>query len=312
MKILIAEDDLVTRKLLQKTLEDWGYEILSARNGQTAYELLIKEHVKFVIADWLMPVMDGLSLCRMIRSSKDLGYIYFIILTGMDKKEDIIKGLSIGADDYVIKPFDRDELKVRVKTGERILTLQRQLTEKNDMLENLNQKLEELARLDSLMKIGNRLSFYETIEKVHHRACRYAQGYGLIMCDIDHFKLCNDTYGHLTGDNVLRQVADSIKKTIRKSDEVFRYGGEELVIILPDQDKNYSITVAEKVRKGVAALGIENKGTECGIVTISCGVAGFDIDAHENKWEVILDHADQALYKAKNSGRNRVCSYDNK
>lgn len=312
MRILIAEDDPVTRKLLQKTLEDWGHEILSAENGQIAYDLLIKEHVKFVIADWLMPVMDGLSLCRLVRSSKDLGYVYFIILTGMDKKEDIIKGLSIGADDYVIKPFDRDELKVRVKTGERILTLQKQLTEKNEMLESLNLKLEELARLDILMEIGNRLSFYETIEKVHHRASRYGHVYGIIMCDIDHFKLCNDTYGHLAGDNVLRQVADSIKSTIRKSDEVFRYGGEELVIILPYQDKKHSIIVAEKVKEGIAALGIENIGTESGIVTISCGVAAFDIDAPENKWEVILDHADKALYQAKNSGRNRVCSYDNK
>jgi len=131
------------------------------------------------------------------------------------------------------------------------------------------------------------------------------------MCDIDHFKLCNDTYGHLAGDNVLRQVADSIKSIIRKSDEVFRYGGEEFVIILPDQDKNYSITVAEKVRESVAALRIENKGTESGIVTISCGVAAL-IWTRMKISEVLLDHADQALYQAKNSGRNRVCSYENK
>ena len=132
------------------------------------------------------------------------------------------------------------------------------------------------------------------------------------MCDIDHFKLYNDTFGHLAGDNILRRLANAIKGSIRKSDEVFRFGGEEFVIILPDQDEKCSLTVAEKVREGVAALGIENKGTERGLVTISCGVAAFDMDALENKWEVILDHADKALYQAKNSDRNRVCSYDNK
>lgn len=312
MKILIAEDETITRKLLKKTLEEWGYEILCAENGQEAYEIFIKEHVKFIIADWLMPVMDGLTLCRLIRSSNDLGYVYFIVLTGMNKKEDIIKGLSVGADDYVVKPFDRDELKVRVKAGERILTLEKQLTENNEMLQKLNVKLEELVRLDILMKIGNRLSFYETIEKVHHRAGRYEQGYGIIMCDIDHFKLYNDAYGHLAGDNVLRRVAASIKECIRKSDEVFRYGGEELVIILPNQNNNSSIAAADKVRQCVAALNIENKGSGSGLITISCGVAAFDMNDPGLKWEVILDRADKALLMAKNSGKNRVCSYDEK
>ena len=197
---------------------------------------------------------------------------------------------------------------MRVRAGERILTLEKELTEKNESLQKLNLKLEELVRLDTLTGAGNRLSFYETVEKTHHRACRYAQSYGIIMCDIDNFKLYNDTYGHLAGDNILRRVADAIKRSIRMSDDVFRYGGEEMVIIIPDQDINSTLTVAEKIREGIKSLGIEHKGTANGILTISCGVAAFDMEKLENRWEEILEDADKALYRAKSAGRNRSCS----
>lgn len=307
MRILVVEDDPVSRKLLQKTLEGWGYEIITAENGQKALDIIMNENLKFVVADWMMPIMDGLTLCRMLRSSKDKGYVYFIMLTGKDKKEDIIEGLKAGVDDYVVKPFDRSELQVRVRAGERILTLEKELTEKNESLQRLNIKLEELVRLDTLTGAGNRLSFYETVEKTHHRACRYAYSYGIIMCDIDNFKLYNDTYGHLPGDNVLRRVADSIKRSIRMSDDVFRYGGEEMVIIIPDQDLNSTLTVAEKIRGGIESLGIEHKGTANGILTISCGVAAFDMEKLENRWEDILEDADKALYRAKSAGKNRSC-----
>ncbi len=310
MRILIAEDDMITRKLLQKTLEEWGYDVLSAEDGQKALELFLKENVKFVVADWMMPVMDGLTLCRMIRSKKESGYVYFILLTGKDKKEDIIEGLKAGADDYVTKPFERNELQVRIKAGERILTLEKELTDRSEMLNMLNQKLEELVRMDTVTGIGNRLSFYEHIEKAHHRSCRYACSYGIIMCDIDNFKLYNDTYGHLAGDNVLRAVASSIKNSLRMSDDIFRYGGEEIVLILPEQNLDSTMIAAEKIRKGVEALGIKNEKTEKGILTISCGVAAFDVDAHDNRWEDILDKADKAMYQAKSLGRNAVCVYD--
>lgn len=309
MKILIVEDDAISRKLLQKTLEGWGYTILTAENGQEAWDIFKNEKIKFIIADWLMPVMDGVVLCRNIRSSETSGYVYFILLTGKGKKEDIINGLDAGADDYVVKPFDREELKVRVRAGERILKLEKELTEKNEMLYKLNFKLEELLRLDVLMNIGNRLSFYETIRKVHHRACRYAHGYSIIMCDIDYFKMYNDTYGHIEGDNVLKAVAVSIKRSLRVSDDIFRYGGEEVVIVLPDQDMEGTIAVAERIRKDIEDMRIENKGGINGVLTISCGVAGFDSEKLDDKWEGILDQADKALYMAKAAGRNRVFSY---
>lgn len=309
MKILIADDDLISRRLLKKTLEDWGHEVLAVENGREAWDNLQKSDAKFVIIDRMMPLIDGITLCRKIRLSKVSGYIYIILLTSMGRKEDIIEGLKAGADDYIIKPFDRDELNVRVRTGVRILNLEKELIEKNEKLEILNINLEKLVRLDPLMEIGNRRNFYESIEKIHLRASRYKDCYGIIMCDIDNFKFYNDTYGHLSGDSVLKMVADSIKHTLRKSDDIFRYGGEEIVILLPEQNRENTVLTAERIRKDIEGLNIVLKSDTKGILTISCGVMVFNKENIETKWETILDFADKALYKAKSNGRNQVFAY---
>ncbi len=311
-KILIAEDDLISRRLLQKTLEQWGYEVTQAKDGQEAWEALQKEDIRLVIADWIMPGIDGITLCRNIRESKMPGYVYFILLTGKDTKEDMIKGLESGADDYVTKPFDRNELQVKVRAGERIIELERELTQKHEELNKLNLVLEELIRIDPLMNIGNRRSFYECIDKVHNRAYRYAYNYGIIMCDIDDFKAYNDIYGHLPGDNILKTVADSIKTTMRMSDDIFRFGGEEIVVILPEQDIATTLLAAERIRKAVESLDIEHKGSKSGKLTVSCGVSACfttECKGDSKKWEIVLDHADQALYKAKEAGKNKVSTY---
>jgi two-component system cell cycle response regulator len=308
MRVLIAEDDLVARRLLQKTLESWGYTVFTAENGRQAWEILQSEDLKLIIADWIMPVMDGITLCQKIRSSGIHGYVYFILLTGRHKKEDIVRGLEAGADDYVAKPFERDELKVRVRAGERIIRLEKELREKNETLRRLNVRLEELAGIDPLMGIGNRRTFHKIIEKVHHRADRYSQGYSIIMCDIDNFKSYNDVYGHLAGDQILKTVAAEIRKSVRASDEVFRFGGEEIVVVaVPEQDLEGTVAAAERMRRNVESLGLEHKGSGSGIVTISCGAALFDGRCGDNRWEMVLARADRALYEAKEAGKNRVC-----
>lgn len=312
MKVLIADDDPVTRQFLKKTLDGWGEEAVAVDNGEEAWNAFLTHRPNIVIADWIMPGISGLDLCSRIRSSGTGGYVYFILITGKGKKEDIIAGLDAGADDYVTKPFEPDELRVRLRVGERIVNFEKQIREKNSELISLNAKLEEIARLDPLLEIGNRRSLYETIRRVHHRACRYLHVYGLIMCDIDNFKLYNDTYGHLAGDNVLKSVTNSIKKCLRLSDYVFRYGGEEILIVLPDQDMETSVKAAERIRKAVESLGIEHRGCDKGIVTVSCGVGAFDIRDAGNKWEELLDRADKALYMAKTIGKNVVCSYPEK
>ena len=307
MKILIVEDDPVTRKLLKKSLEGWGHETIAVDSGKKAWESFLAHPVNFIIADWVMPGMDGLDLCSRIRSSEATGYVYFVLLTGKGRKEEIIEGLNAGADDYMTKPFELDELRVRLRVGERILNFERQISQKNRELVSLNSRLEELARLDPLMGIGNRRSLYETIEKVHQRACRYAEVYGIIMCDIDNFKMYNDTYGHLAGDSVLRAVADSGRKCLRISDYVFRYGGEEIVIVLPGQDIDKSVKVARRIKEKVESLRIEHRGCDKGTLTVSCGVAAFDMQDKDGKWETLLERADNALYMAKTSGKNAVC-----
>jgi diguanylate cyclase (GGDEF)-like protein len=306
MKILIVEDDLVSRRLLRKMLEQWGYEVTSAKNGRDAWEIYQNDEFKYVVADWMMPVMDGLELCRKIRATNNKGYVYFILLTSKDKKADLIEGLEAGADDYVIKPFDREELKVRTRAGERILKLEKELMQKNEELGKLNVRLSEIAMIDPLLEIGNRRSFYNSIERAHYNAFRYSQKYGMIMCDIDNFKSYNDTYGHMKGDQVLKKVADAVSHGLRLSDNVFRFGGEEFVIVLPDQTLEGTVKVAERIRKAVEDLKIEHKCADSGILTISCGVASFTDTDRQEKWEDVLNRADQALYTAKESGRNQV------
>ncbi len=306
MKILVVEDNLVSRTLLQKTLDNRGHEIVTAEDGQQALEILSRGGVKLVIADWMLPGLDGLDLCRKIRQNSDDGYVYFIMLTGKDQKNEIIEGLEVGADDYVTKPFDIEELKVRIRAGERILNLEKELTEKNQRLLQFNNRLEALASIDPLMEIGNRRSFYTTIAKVHDRACRYSQPYGLAICDIDCFKAYNDTYGHMAGDRVLKSAAQAIKETIRTSDEVFRFGGEELVIIMPNQDLEAMKIAAERIKNALSDLEIEHRGSPSGKLSASFGTAVFNDSSAANRWEDILDQADKALYRAKAAGRNRV------
>ncbi len=306
MKILIVEDDLVSRRLLQEMLEGWGHDVQCAENGEEAWRIFRKGDFKFVIADWMMPVMDGVELCCKIRGKNNSGYVYFILLTGKDKKEDLIEGLDGGADDYVIKPLDREELKVRVRAGERILKLEKELTGTNEELRKLNVRLSEICMMDPLLEIGNRRSFYYAIEKTHYNACRYMQNYGIIMCDIDNFKAYNDTYGHMNGDKVLKRVVDAISEALRLSDDIYRFGGEEFVVILPDQSLEGTRAAAERVRDAIESVQLEHTGVSRGIVTISCGVASFTDSDKTDKWESLLNRADKALYIAKDEGRNRV------
>ncbi|OGQ97992.1 MAG: hypothetical protein A2521_03370 [Deltaproteobacteria bacterium RIFOXYD12_FULL_57_12] len=306
MKILIAEDDPAPRQFLETALSQMGYEVWTAEDGLTAREIVEKEKISFVIADWLMPGMDGPHLCRALRRQEGDGYVYFILVTARDGTEDVIEGFNAGADDYLTKPFVLEELESRVRAGERVLKLEATLRAANENLITLNKRLEELVRIDPLLGIGNRRSFHEVIEKSHDRSCRYRHSYGVIMCDIDFFKAYNDTYGHIRGDHILQKVAGAIKESARTSDEVFRYGGEEIVVILPDQHLETTMTAANRIHRAIAALDIEHKNSPFGRVTISCGVAVFDRDCNDQKWSTVVERADQALYRAKKAGRNRA------
>jgi len=309
-KILIADDDLISLKLLQKLVQSfWKGDLLVAHDGQEAWEILQQSHASLVIVDWMMPRMDGTDLCRKIRDAEFDRYVYCILLTARDDQKDVLEGLQAGADDYVRKPFNPQELQLRIKAALRMIHLEGVLAEKNQELQQLNVRLEELARIDPLMQIANRHSFHEAMERVHYQFTRYGQGYGLLMCDVDFFKQYNDTLGHQGGDDVLKAVAGAIKKTIRQSVEAFRYGGEEIVVLLPTVDVDGAVVSGERVCQMVRNLAIPHPKGIDGSVSISVGVTACSKANPMETWREVLEQADQALYQAKKSGRNRVVAY---
>lgn len=307
MTVLIADDDPASRRLLERAVQSFGHQVVAAKNGSEAWEQLNSGDFTFVITDWMMPGFDGLELCRRIRGSVRPDYVYIIMVTSNSGQEDLITGMNAGADDFIVKPIDRRELQVRMRAAERILRLQQELREKNQQLETMNTRLRSLSRLDVLMQIGNRLAFEERISEFHQNAARYGRRYGVVMCDVDHFKSYNDSHGHLAGDDVLRRVATAVKNCLRGSDGAFRYGGEEIIALLPEQSFRESLLTAERLRATVENLHIPRVDSgPAGRVTMSCGVSACPDGEPPRDWETVVEWADQALYRAKERGRNRV------
>jgi len=293
MQVLIAEDDLVSRRLLELLLEKWGNEVIVTHNGNQAWEMLQKtESPHVAILDWMMPGINGLELCQKIRGVKRLGYIYIILLTGKGSKKDVVMGLKAGADDYVIKPFDKEELKCRINIGKRIVELERRIL--------------ELASIDFLTGVLNRRAFINRMEEEIQRARREKAFLSLILADIDYFKKINDSYGHQAGDIVLQRFAKELTNSLRKYDFVGRYGGEEFVICLLGPDNSQAISIAERIRKKVEKMRIKLPDSSHLIqITASFGVASLSMLPKPNI-DSLINMADEAMYQAKIMGRNRV------
>lgn len=311
MKILVAEDDATSLLILRRAIEKSGHECLAAGNGEEAWRLYKETpglHV--IISDWMMPGVDGLELCRRVRAEEWEGYTYFIFLTALGDKEHLLQGFEAGADDYLSKPLNRAELEMRLISARRLTALHERLDEQRAELERLNGLLADQARTDPLTGLGNRLRMREDLEVLDARAERYDQGYGVVLCDVDCFKLYNDTQGHLAGDEVLKRIAEVLSKTVRMGDTVYRYGGEEFLALLPEQPVEASSQVAERLRYGVERLGIPHEArSHPGIITISAGVSSTlsGIESRDSKTsDDLLKAADEELYKAKDAGRNRV------
>jgi diguanylate cyclase (GGDEF)-like protein len=245
-----------------------------------------------------MPGVDGLELSRRIRANADTEYTYVILVTEAGQRTEALAGMEAGADDYLTKPIDTFDLQTQMIAAQRVTGLHRQLARYRLELERLNADLAELARTDALTRIGNRLRLDEDLAELHWRCSRYGWSYCAAICDIDGFKRYNDSHGHLAGDDVLRQVAASIAAATRRGDGVYRYGGDEFVLVLPEQNLDSGLLVAERVREGV------ERATP---LTVSVGLAAFEQERGES-FEHILARADEALYRAKEAGRNRVAS----
>jgi two-component system, cell cycle response regulator len=305
LKILIAEDDAVSRTILRRAVEKLGHECLAAPDGEEAWGLY-KENpdIDAIISDWMMPGVDGLELCRRVRGDGRDGYTYFIFLTALGDREHLLQGLEAGADDYLSKPLDRDELGMRLTSALRVTELHRRLAFQNGELEKLNRMLFEQSRQDPLTSLGNRLRLREDLQVLQSRTERYGHSYAVALCDVDFFKAYNDRYGHLAGDDVLRRVAAAISSGLRGGDAAYRYGGEEFLIVLPEQDAEDAAATTDRLRRAVEDLGIPHAdGTPRGVVTISAGVA---MSPEAEDADALLKAADTALYAAKEAGRNRV------
>lgn len=299
MKILIAEDEPIQLRVLESLLAKWGHDVVVASDGEQAWSILMGDRPPdLAILDWIMPAMDGLRICRELRGISGRAYTYILVLTARDQKEDLIEALEAGADDYLTKPFHPQELKARLYSGKRLLDLQEQLVK-------ANQALQIRASHDALTGIFNRGAILDVLLNEFARSRRDRKPVGVILADIDHFKNVNDTYGHTTGDLVLRQTAQTIRSMLRIYDSVGRYGGEEFLIIIPGCDANLSGQKAEQIRLAVSAAPIQTAANAMVAVTVSLGV--ISVCAPENGQQV-LESADQALYQAKRDGRNRVAA----
>ena len=296
-KILIAEDDPISRRLLEVFLNRWGYDVAVAASGTEALDLLDQiDAPRLAVLDWMMPGLEGVQVCRKIRERKDRPYVYILLLSARAQKEDLLLGLESGADDYLTKPFDAPELRARLHVGQRILQLQ-------DGLMAAGAELLFRATHDSLTGISNRGVILDILRREHSRQVREGGSFGIVLLDVDHFKSVNDTYGHLRGDTVLQEVVRRVTSTVRAYDTVGRYGGEEFLIVAPSSGAEGILRPSERVRLAIEATPIKTDAGEIS-VTVSLGLA-VSSEAAPLDPELMLSTADEALYRAKADGRNR-------
>jgi two-component system cell cycle response regulator len=298
LKILIADDEALSRRLLEKTLERAGYEVVAVENGRAAArQLCLPDGPRLALLDWVMPELDGPGVCREVRRQQDQSYVYMVLLTSKESKEDIVTGLESGADDYLTKPFNVDELKARLRTGERILHLEGRLVEAREMMRFK-------ATHDALTSIWNRGVIMDLLGRELMRSQREAGCTIVLLGDVDHFKSVNDTHGHLVGDEVLQEIARRLLLSIRSYDFVGRYGGEEFLLVLNNCKPQFAEARAEDIRKIVGNRPIQTLAGPLQI-TMSFGLLLSDA------WgvrpvEELLHEVDSALYAAKAAGRNCI------
>lgn len=298
MQVLIADDDRTSRRILEVVLTRFGYTVQAVSDGTAAWEALQKPDApQLAILDWMMPGMEGVDICRRLRQNKDPdnAYFYVILLTAKGSKENIIQGMDAGADDYIVKPFDHNEMRVRIRAGQRIVELHKELLE-------VKKELFEQSRTDALTGVLNRRALLSLIEGEHSRSIRGNTPFSLAMLDIDHFKSVNDTHGHAVGDAVLKEVVNRINGQIRPYDSLGRFGGEEFLIVVPGTREPEISNVCERIRKAINATKICVEQLEIPI-TVSLGTTTW---MESGGVEEMICAADAALYQAKNAGRNRV------
>lgn len=303
MKILVADDDAVSRCLMERFLQRVGYDVTLAEDGRQALEVLLSpDGPRLALLDWMMPGLDGPSVCLEFRSHRERPYSYITLLTSKGAKEDLIAGLEAGADDYLTKPCNSDELKARLRTGERVLRLE-------DNLVRAREEMRFKATHDALTSLWNRGAIIAQLDEKIHRAQQEQTSFSLLLCDVDRFKRINDRRGHLVGDAVLNEIATLLGRATRPGDAVGRYGGEEFLIILDGCGAESLRRRAEELRYAVASHAFTGN-LQALSISISIGAMTVDGWTIRQSAEAYLTQVDEALYRAKKDGRNRVVVAD--
>jgi len=301
VNVLIAEDDASTRLLLQSLLRKWGYNVSAVSDGEEAWRFLSEvDHPLLVILDWMLPGIEGPEIVRRLRLNDGGKQHYVIIITSAGSESAVAQALDAGADDFIRKPFNLDELRARIAVGRRVSCLHQALADKLRKLEVATENITRLARTDELTGLHNRRSFNEIFALALSSARRHGQPLSLISIDLDHFKIINDTFGHSIGDMVLKDFSDLLLKMVRGEDVAVRWGGEEFIILLTHTGSEAATALAERIRFSFE----QSPGRiPTRVMTASFGVAQLQNGENEND---LIKRADSALYKAKNDGRNRV------
>lgn len=311
MKILVVEDSRSNRLLLTQHVEQFGATALSAETGEGALEIYKRMKPDLVLLDVVLPDINGFVVAQRIRAMEQQGdWTPIIFLSSLGDDANIEKGIAAGGDDYLLKPVSQIVLGAKIRAMQRLVRMRGSLLAMTRKLDAANQELVRISSSDGLTGVSNRRFFDEAISLEWRRARRHSNSIAMLMCDVDFFKLFNDTYGHQAGDDCLRKVAKAISlNTERPSDIVARYGGEEFAVVLPETTIGGALMVAEKIRQAIRELNIPHESSPSGRVTMSIGIAsaapGFD-----NPPDDLIHAADKALYRAKREGRDRVCRAD--
>jgi len=304
MQVLVVDDSAVYRKLISDQLQSWGFTMTVAKSGGEAWKVLQQpDSPKLALLDWVLPDLDGIELCQRIRQGRaSRTYVYVILLTSNEGRQNMLRAMRAGADDYLVKPFDESELRARLLVGKRILDLQEELVAARESMRHA-------ATHDSLTGLINRREVLDTLHRELERARRGRKPVGVILADVDHFKEVNDSLGHLFGDEALKEIAQRLRSQLRMYDGIGRYGGEEFLMILPDCELAATLQRANELRQCVAAKPVVYAGMErC--ITVSMGVV-IAAGSGSNDVEWLLSQADTSLYAAKQNGRNRVEHIEN-
>jgi diguanylate cyclase (GGDEF)-like protein len=307
MKILIADDDATSRLLLTAVAAKLGHQCLVAMDGSSAWDLLSSQQIDVLLTDWMMPGVDGPELCRRVRDDLTDHYVYIVLITGLGNPAQVLEGMGAGADDYLIKPVDPFAVQTRLVAAQRVTQLHQQVSEFRAQLERANTELLGRSLTDPLTGLGNRRRMEQDLANTHARAQRTNRHYAVALFDIDHFKLYNDHHGHLAGDNALHQVAQCLIEAVRAGEGIYRYGGEEFLLLLPDCSPNDAVAAARRIRQAVtdAAIPHPTRPTTPPLITLSGGLSCWTPRTPQSQ-TAVLDQADRALFHAKSEGRNRT------